>query len=105
MPEVSVRRSLVIPCYNEAKNLPALLARCGAVLAGPATELVLVDNGSTDDSAAVLSALLPRHPYARSIAVATNQGYGHGILAGLRAQLAKPPALTDDSAVGALEAS
>ena len=77
--------SLVIPCYNEAANLPLLLERCKALAAQPGVEVVLVDNGSTDASAQVLAELLPAYPGCRSMRVETNQGYGFGILSGLRA--------------------
>lgn len=77
--------SLVIPCYNEAQNLPLLLDRCGALGASEGVEVILVDNGSTDDSPGVLRSLLPRYPGCRSIRVDRNQGYGFGILSGLKA--------------------
>lgn len=81
-----MRFSLVIPCYNEAKSLPALAARCAEVLdAEPDAEIVLVDNGSTDDSPAVLAEVAGRHDRLRSVRVPVNQGYGFGILTGLRA--------------------
>ena len=78
--------SLVIPCYNESKNLPALLARCAVLSASRRDiEVVLVDNGSTDASPQILRELLPRYPGCRSVRVEINQGYGFGILTGLRA--------------------
>jgi len=77
--------SLVIPCYNEAKNIPLLLERCRGVVARSDVEVVLVDNGSTDDSAQVLLNLLPNYPGCRSVRVEKNQGYGFGIVTGLRA--------------------
>jgi glycosyltransferase involved in cell wall biosynthesis len=77
--------SLVIPCYNEAANLPLLLERGQEVARQPNCELILVDNGSTDNSTDVLSKLLPDYPGCRSIRVEKNQGYGFGILSGLRA--------------------
>lgn len=77
--------SLVIPCYNEAANLPLLLERCKALAARPEMEVVLVDNGSTDASPDVLARLLPQYPGCRSVRVDKNQGYGFGILTGLRA--------------------
>lgn len=77
--------SLVIPCYNEAANLPLLLKRSQMLVAQPSIEVVLVDNGSTDDSPAVLRALLPSYPGCSSVRVEINQGYGFGILAGLKA--------------------
>ncbi len=82
---MSVRLSLVIPCYNEAANLPLLLDRCRPVGATPGVEVILVDNGSTDATAAVLAERLPSYPGCRSIRVEQNQGYGYGILQGLRA--------------------
>lgn len=75
--------SLVIPCYNEAANLPLLLECCKGV-AGAEIEVILVDNGSTDTTSDVLLHLLPAYPGCRSVRVPVNQGYGFGILAGLR---------------------
>ena len=80
-----MRFSLIIPCYNEAANLPLLLDRCRCLAAQPDMEVVLVDNGSTDDTPAVLTALLPAYPGCRSVRVEQNHGYGFGILTGLRA--------------------
>jgi glycosyltransferase involved in cell wall biosynthesis len=77
--------SLVIPCYNEAANLPLLLDRCKEVALQPDCEVILVDNGSIDDSAAVLRELLPAYTGCSSIRVEQNLGYGFGILSGLRA--------------------
>ena len=77
--------SLVIPCYNEAANLPLLLEHCNELLKKADVEVVLVDNGSTDATPDVLRELLPRYPGCRSVRVQINQGYGFGILSGLRA--------------------
>ena len=48
-------------------------------------EVILVNNGSTDDSATVFREQLPRFPFARLVEVPKNRGYGFGILSGLRA--------------------
>lgn len=80
-----IRFSLVIPCFNEAKNLPLLLERCKVLTARPDIEVILVDNGSTDDSHQVLLTLLPCYAGCRVVRVEKNQGYGFGILSGLRA--------------------
>lgn len=77
-----MRLSLVIPCYNEAKSLPALVARCEAVFAGENVEVILVDNGSTDETAAVMAGLQGGGP-VRWVRISPNRGYGGGILAGL----------------------
>ena len=77
--------SLVIPCYNEARNIPALLERCAVLTGRPGVEVILVDNGSSDDTPALLQDLLPRYSGCRSVRVEKNRGYGFGILSGLRA--------------------
>ena len=81
--------SLVIPCYNEAANLPLLLERCKALAVTPDVEVIIVDNGSTDSTAEVLEELLPEFPGCRSIRVEKNQGYGFGIVSGLKAAKGK----------------
>lgn len=78
-----MKYSLVIPCYNEAKNIPLLLQRCNTLKNIDGLEVILVDNGSTDESPEVLDALLPDYPHCRSVRVDVNDGYGNGIIAGL----------------------
>ncbi len=80
-----MRLSLVIPCYNEAANLPGLLARCHEVTSALDAEVIIVNNGSTDDTEVVLARLLPDYPGCRVVHVEENRGYGHGIVAGLTA--------------------
>lgn len=75
---------MVIPCYNEAQNIPLILQRFRQVLDSDDLELVVVDNGSRDGSGELLDQLLPGYPFARKVTVAVNQGYGFGIQAGLR---------------------
>lgn len=65
-------------------NLPLLLERCKELAVRPDVEVILVDNGSTDSTAEVLQNLLPKYPGCRSIRVEKNQGYGFGIVSGLR---------------------
>lgn len=77
--------SIVIPCYNEAHNIPLLLERFERVIDDCDIEVILVDNGSLDNSAQILTTLLPRYPFATTVRVEKNQGYGFGILTGLRA--------------------
>lgn len=75
--------SLVIPCFNEADNIPLLLERCRYITENGNTEVILVDNGSTDNTQEVLKLHLDKYPNCRTILVKNNKGYGNGILAGL----------------------
>jgi len=47
-------------------------------------EVLLVNNGSTDDSNEVLLKYLPDYTFARSVHVPVNRGYGYGVRAGLK---------------------
>ena len=47
-------------------------------------ELILVDNGSTDKTAQILLKLQEDNPRIKTVSVAVNQGYGWGIINGLR---------------------
>ena len=75
--------SIVVPCYNEAGNLPALLSGFGAAHKAADIELILVDNGSTDGTAALLRSAAADFPFFRAVTCEKNLGYGGGILAGL----------------------
>jgi glycosyltransferase involved in cell wall biosynthesis len=77
--------SLVLPCYDEAEGLPHLIKRIEESFAAEReVEVILVDNGSTDESPGIMASLAG-HRFIRSVRVEVNQGYGYGILAGLRA--------------------
>ena len=86
------RFELVLPAYNEAPSLKRLVERASqaAEAAGFTPEsfgLVLVNNGSTDESETVLAELSrsPLGAWFRVVRVPVNRGYGHGIFTGLQA--------------------
>ena len=81
-----IRFSIILPCYNEAENLPLLLARYREVWQDLPAELILVNNGSTDDTAQVLKRELsrPEFSFTRTVSVAKNRGYGHGVFTGIQ---------------------
>jgi polyisoprenyl-phosphate glycosyltransferase len=81
---LKIRFCIVIPCYNEAANIPLILERFRTAASRDDVRLLLVDNGSSDESAAVLARELEKYDFARSIRVPVNQGYGYGILEGLK---------------------
>jgi glycosyltransferase involved in cell wall biosynthesis len=79
--------SLVFPVCNEEPNLGPLLDAALAVapqLAGD-FELILVDDGSRDGSAALLDARRREDPRVRVITHPANRGYGAALRSGLRA--------------------
>ncbi len=80
-----MKLSIIVPCYNEAENIPKLLAAYAAVITRNDLEIILVNNGSTDETPEVLMQLLPLYEsFLKVVAVPINQGYGFGILSGLR---------------------
>ena len=81
--------SIVLPCYNEARGIAEILRRFEEAGRGHDFELILVDNGSTDDTARVMTELLPSYPFARCVTITDNRGYGDGIVTGLKAARAE----------------
>jgi dolichol-phosphate mannosyltransferase len=76
--------SVVIPAFNEAENLGPLAQALDSVLTPLGTwEAIFVDDGSTDDSAAVLRALQVRDSRLGFIILSRNFGKEAAILAGI----------------------
>ncbi|MBN1771626.1 MAG: DUF2334 domain-containing protein [Deltaproteobacteria bacterium] len=65
------RVALVIPAFNEARHLPALLERCRAV---QPVLIVVIDDASTDDTPAVLADEASRAPHDPPLLVLRNRG-------------------------------
>jgi glycosyltransferase involved in cell wall biosynthesis len=76
--------SIVVPCYNERKNIPFVLDKFAKIIDRNDIEIIFVDNGSVDGSSEVLNELLPKYLFAETIRLEVNQGYGFGILSGLK---------------------
>lgn len=68
-PEVAL--SVVLLTWNSARHLGYTLAALDRELEGMPTEIILIDNGSVDDSIAIAEAQVPR---VRVVRNATNQG-------------------------------
>ncbi|KQZ13089.1 dolichol-phosphate mannosyltransferase [Mesorhizobium sp. Root554] len=56
--------SIVIPCRNEAQNVPLLLDEIQAAMAGRDFEVIVVDDGSTDETPQTLAAQAALRPFA-----------------------------------------
>ena len=83
MPSLSV----VIPVYNGSTSLPELVKRLEAVLSPLLSEheLILVNDGSRDDSWTVIERLSRQHVSVRGIDLARNYGQHNALLCGVRA--------------------
>ncbi len=80
---MSVKLSVIIPVYNEKKNVATLVGRVAAVPVEK--EIVLVDDGSSDGTIGVIEhEILPRHPEVRFFKHAKNKGKGAAIRTGLK---------------------
>ena len=79
--------SVVVPCYNSAPTLGALVQELGAVLprCAGSYELILVNDGSADRTWQTIEELAARHPWVRGIDLMRNYGQHNATLCGTRA--------------------
>lgn len=83
-----VKFSVIVPCYNESKNIPLIISAFKkAVGTRDDIEILLVDNGSNDDSKEVFLQQITNEKIFKLVNVKKNQGYGFGILSGLEVAL------------------
>ena len=75
--------SIVIPCFNEEATIKLILDKTNKAFQDHNIELILVNNGSTDNTKNILKDLIINYPNARYINLHNNVGYGGGILKGL----------------------
>ncbi len=78
--------SVVVPVYNGSDTLPLLVDEVGQVLQGVTDEfeLVLVNDGSPDQSWEVISGLAQTHSWVRGIDLMRNYGQHNATLCGIR---------------------
>jgi len=79
--------SIVIPAYNEGKSLPVSLPVVRDYLSThfPVFEIVLVDDGSTDDTVGIANEFAKSHPEVRVLRLPQNRGKGAAVRAGMLA--------------------
>lgn len=73
--------SLIVPCFDEAAGIPALLARLDT-LVPLGWEMVFVDDGSRDDTFGVLMGAARTRPWMRVVRHGTNLGLGAALRTG-----------------------
>ncbi len=83
---LSVDLSVVIPVYNEAEGIAVLVDEVGAALEGRLDfELLVVDDGSNDDTVAVLRACRARQPRLRLLQHRQRSGQSAALASGIAA--------------------
>ena len=78
--------SAFFPCYNDGETIGGLVLKVENVLKQITNdhEIIVVDDGSKDNSFAVLTALQARVPALRIVQHETNRGYGSALATGFR---------------------
>ena len=84
---MAIEISVVIPAYNEEQRLPSTLESVHGYLSGKdrAFEIIVVDDGSADGTAAMVEKFAENHAGVRLISYKPNRGKGHAVRTGMLA--------------------
>ncbi len=76
--------SLVMPAHNEAENIEPVVTEAVPALAAVSNdfEIIVVDDGSKDDTAGVTRRLMETEPHLRLVQHPVNKGFGAAVLTG-----------------------
>jgi glycosyltransferase involved in cell wall biosynthesis len=79
--------SLVLPAYNEAENIEPMVAEATPALESVSDdfEIIVVDDGSADDTAGVSGRVAESNPHVRLIQHPVNRGFGAAVFTGFTA--------------------
>ncbi len=82
----AITLSIVIPAYNEAKRILPYLQHITVYLGqrGRPYEILVVDDGSQDDTAVIVERLQSQRQVIRLIRLPTNRGKGHAVRTGMQ---------------------
>ncbi len=82
MPQIDI--SVLVPAKDEAENLPLFLDLCAQAFAGRPEryEVVVIDDGSSDGTPAVLDALKAKYPFLRSVRHRARRGIAEALRTG-----------------------
>lgn len=79
--------SIIIPAFNEEARIERTIEKIKKTLKGASYELIIVDDGSTDNTKKIISELCLNNPYLSCISLNKNKGKGFALKKGfLRAQ-------------------
>ncbi len=76
--------SVLVPAKDEAENLPLFMEQAAATFAGSPWryEVIVIDDGSQDDTWHVLQALMPRYPFLRGVRHRSRRGIADALRTG-----------------------
>jgi glycosyltransferase involved in cell wall biosynthesis len=79
--------SVLVPAKDEAENLPLFLQLCDEAFRGRAEryEVIVIDDGSTDDTAKVLATLAEKYPFVRVVRHRSQRGIADALRTGFLA--------------------
>jgi hypothetical protein len=77
------RCSIIVPCYNEAGNIKTIIKETPRL--GTATELIFVDDGSQDGTAAQVDPSLRKDIAVKCVSYKPNRGKMHAVTKGFQA--------------------
>ena len=79
--------SLVLPAHNEAENIEAVVERALEILpkVTRAFEIIVVNDGSRDETGAIIDRLAQAHDNVRAVHHEVNRGYGAALTSGFEA--------------------
>jgi len=82
-----IQISIVMPAYNEEKNIENIVKQCYGVLKKYRLngEIIVTDDGSKDKTRVILDNLKKEIPYLRVILHKINKGYGESVADGIKA--------------------
>ena len=89
--------SIVLPCFDEAENVVEAIRQADAAAGRFALdhEVIVVDDGSADDTRLLAEAVAARNPHVRVVAHDRNRGYGAAVRSGIDASTCAWVLLTD----------
>ncbi|HSP66174.1 MAG TPA: dolichyl-phosphate beta-glucosyltransferase [Bryobacteraceae bacterium] len=79
------RLSIVVPAYNEGARLPMTLPKLAQFCERHGSvEVLIVDDGSRDSTAAIVQEFVARYPFARILQNPGNRGKGYSVRHGMQ---------------------
>lgn len=76
--------SIVIPCFNEEGNIPKILEELDRALVGRETEIIFVDDGSSDNTLELVKLLSRKNKNVKFVSFSRNFGHQAALRAGLK---------------------